>query len=200
MIKEVSKMKEYDKLLEEVRTKIIPLNQTIRTTAKEYIPKMYQALCQEDINLTPQDARERIEKDCIELWSKRTILDALPDEAKNATKQLSGKQRKRKSAAMIAATTNGNQQSFPDQITISFDDSNSFMDKCNQLSKREDIQGVPKENIIDFEFSIVFKEISKQIAPLYKEIGDHGKVWFTGKIDLITKKVIKINIEKRLDN
>jgi hypothetical protein len=36
MIKEVSKMKEYDKLLGEVRTKILQLNQTIRTTAKEY--------------------------------------------------------------------------------------------------------------------------------------------------------------------
>lgn len=98
-------MSKYDKLLEEVRTKILPLKQTIRTTARDYIPKMYEVLLQEDINLTPQEARERIEKDCLEFWSKRTIVYALPDEVKNTTKQLAGKQRKKNSAAMIAATT-----------------------------------------------------------------------------------------------
>jgi hypothetical protein len=99
-------MSKYDELLEEVITKILPLKETIRTTARDYIPKMYKALLQEDINLTPQEARERIEKDCLGFWSKRTIVYALPDEAKNITKQLAGKQRKKNcAAAMIAATT-----------------------------------------------------------------------------------------------
>jgi hypothetical protein len=67
---------EYDDLL-----------QTYRSTATEYIPKMYAAPRNEDANISPQDARDRIEKDCFGIWSKRTILDAFPDEAKNPEKQ-----------------------------------------------------------------------------------------------------------------
>ena len=55
------------------------------STAKLYIPKMYNALMDENKNISPEDARDRIEKDCVGIWSKRTILDALPDEAKNLT-------------------------------------------------------------------------------------------------------------------
>jgi len=99
-------MHEYDRLLEEVRTKMLDLRQTIQTTAIDFIPRMYQALRQEDKTLTPKEARQRIEKDCPYFWSKRTILYALPDEAKNTIKQLAGKQRKRNCAAMIAAATN----------------------------------------------------------------------------------------------
>ena len=60
-------------------------------TAKEYIPKMYLALRDENPNFTPEDARDRIEKDCVNIWSKRTILDALPDEAKDLKKQKAGR-------------------------------------------------------------------------------------------------------------
>ena len=36
---------------------------------------MYNALMDENKNISPQDARDRIEKDCVGIWSKRTILD-----------------------------------------------------------------------------------------------------------------------------
>jgi hypothetical protein len=52
---------------------------------------MYDALRTEDSNLSPEDARDRIEKDCLGIWSKRTILDALPDEAKDLKKQKAGR-------------------------------------------------------------------------------------------------------------
>jgi hypothetical protein len=93
---------EYDKLLEEARTKAANF---YRSTAKEYIPKMYQALRTENPNLTPEHARDRIEKDCINIWSKRTILDALPDEAKDLEKQKAGRlsQKEANSAAFSAA-------------------------------------------------------------------------------------------------
>ena len=76
-----------------------------RSTAKEYIPKMYRALRNENPNLTPEDSRDRIEKDCISIWSKRTILDALPDEAKDLEKQKAGQlsQKEANSAAVSAA-------------------------------------------------------------------------------------------------
>jgi hypothetical protein len=76
-------MTSYDQLLEEARTKA----ESFKSTAREYIPKMYLALRNENQNLTPQDARDRIEKDCVGVWSKRTILDALPDEAKDLEKK-----------------------------------------------------------------------------------------------------------------
>jgi len=98
-------MTNYDELLHEVKTTFETFR---RTTAHDYIPKMYEALRRENLNITPEDARDRIEKDCISIWSKRTILDALPDEAKNQEKQNSGRlgQKKRSSAAASAAPLN----------------------------------------------------------------------------------------------
>jgi hypothetical protein len=92
---------EYDKLLEEARAKA----QAFRSTAREYVPKMYSALRNENPNLKPKDARVRIEKDCVGVWSKRTILDALPDEAKDLEKQKAGRisQKEANSAAVSAA-------------------------------------------------------------------------------------------------
>jgi hypothetical protein len=92
---------EYDDLLEEAKTKAA----AYISTAKVYIPKMYNALMNESKNISPEDARDRIGKDCFGIWSKRTILDALPDEAKNREKQESGRlgQKKRNFAAVSAA-------------------------------------------------------------------------------------------------
>jgi hypothetical protein len=94
-------MSEYDDLLAEATSKA----ELFRATAKEYIPKMYAALRKENSNLSPTDAKDRIQKDCLSVWSSRTILDALPDEAKDPEKQKSGRlgQKKRDSAAVSAA-------------------------------------------------------------------------------------------------
>jgi hypothetical protein len=48
---------DYDALLEEVRTKVEAFH---RSTANEYIPKMYNAL--RDEKLPPEDAKDRIQK------------------------------------------------------------------------------------------------------------------------------------------
>jgi hypothetical protein len=93
---------EYDKLLNEARAKTEAFS---KLTAKEHIPKMYWALRNENQNLIPEDARDRIEKDCMNIWSKRTILDVLPDEAKDLEKQKAGRlsQKEANSAAVSAA-------------------------------------------------------------------------------------------------
>src|SRR5215208_3147132 len=66
---------------------------------------MYEALRRENPNISPEDARDRIEKDCARIWSRRTILDALPNEAKNKEKQKAGRlrQKEQDSAAFSAA-------------------------------------------------------------------------------------------------
>ena len=95
-------MNNYDDLLEEAKSRA----QAYRSTAKEYTPKMYDALRHENPNISPEDARDRIEKDCVGIWAKRTILDALPDEAKHREKQEAGRlrQKKHNSAAFSAAS------------------------------------------------------------------------------------------------
>jgi hypothetical protein len=69
---------QYEKDLAELKRKGTAL-------AEQYIPKLYDDLRKEQ--LTPQDARERIETDCADLWSKATIRKYLPDEAKNKEAQ-----------------------------------------------------------------------------------------------------------------
>lgn len=92
----------YDDLLKEVRTRVADFQ---KSTAREYIPRMYTELRNENFGMTPEDARDRIEKDCVGIWLKRTILDALPDETKDPKKQKAGRLRQKKlnSAAFTAA-------------------------------------------------------------------------------------------------
>jgi hypothetical protein len=71
-------LSEYDDLLRKARE----AEEQFRFIAKEIIPRMYVALRKENSNISPGDARDRILIDCIEMLSKSTILDSLPDEAK----------------------------------------------------------------------------------------------------------------------
>lgn len=95
-------MSTYEELLEEARTKVQSIQQS---TAQEYVPKMYWKLRDENPELAPNDARYRIEKDRIGIWSKRTVLEYLPDEAKDIKKQKAGRLRQKepKFAALAAA-------------------------------------------------------------------------------------------------
>ena len=96
-------MSEYDEILEKARE----AGEQFMSTAKEFVPRMYEALRNENRNISPYDARDRIEKDCVGIWGKRTILEALPDEAKNKEKQKAGRLRRKgeNSAALTAAQT-----------------------------------------------------------------------------------------------
>ena len=91
----------YAELLAEVRTKV---DAFLTSTANEYVPKMYQALRNENQDISAQDARQRIQKDCACIWRRRTILYALPDEAKDPKKQKAGRlsQKKAKPAGFLS--------------------------------------------------------------------------------------------------
>jgi len=75
-------LSEYDDLLRKARE----AEEQFRFIAKEIIPRMYMALRKENSNISASDARGRILIDCIERWSKSTIFDSLPDEAKDKEK------------------------------------------------------------------------------------------------------------------
>ena len=114
-------LSEYDDLLKEVKGKAA----AFQSTAREYVPKMYLALRNENHEIPAADARDRIEKDCAGIWSRRTILDALPDEAKNPEKQKAGRlgQTKRNSAAFSAAPQTKNKIIIDNQGRSVADDS-----------------------------------------------------------------------------
>jgi hypothetical protein len=75
-------LSEHDDLLRKARE----AEEQFRFRVKELIPAMYKALRKENSNISAADARDRILIDCIERWSKSTILDSLPDEAKDKEK------------------------------------------------------------------------------------------------------------------
>jgi hypothetical protein len=61
----------------------------------------------------------------------------------------------------------------------------------------EEISASTNENDIDilpFEFSMIYRELRNHLTPLYTKIGDHGKVWFSGKINKNTGVVVSSNL------
>jgi len=50
------------------------------------------------------------------------------------------------------------------------------------------------DGIKKFEFSLLFGDISKYMARLYQKIGEGGKIWFSGRIDTKTGRVISANL------
>jgi hypothetical protein len=179
----------YDDLLVEVRTKV---GAFVKSTAKEYIPKMYYELRNENPNFTPKDARDRIEKDCCDIWTKRTILDALPDEAKDPNKQKAGRlgQKEHNSAAVSAAPyTRKREEIVIDTEGQPIEDSTfsttapvaSASDDKNQLKDNDDL--------LQFEFSLPSKDVFKLILDLELKHSEEDKIWINGFIDRGTGEV-----------
>jgi hypothetical protein len=76
-------LSEYDDLLQKVRE----AEEQYRFRVKELIPAMYKALREENSNISAADARDRIQIDCTGMCiGKSTIIDSLPEEAKDQEK------------------------------------------------------------------------------------------------------------------
>ena len=97
-------MSTYEELLEESRFKI---QSFLDSTANEYVPNMFWALHNDNPDLEPEDVKDRIEKDCVGIWSKCTLSDALPDEVKDSKKQKARRLRQKEAncTCMIATTS-----------------------------------------------------------------------------------------------
>jgi hypothetical protein len=179
---------EYDELLEEVHD----IGNAHRSKALQYIPKMYCALRDESPKVTPEDARVRIEKDCIGIWSKRTILNALPDEAKDLEKQKAGRLRQKEvnSAAVIAAPEKEEEQIMIDTEGKPVEDTIQPL-ATTRATVADSIQtSHNNDDLLRFEFSIPSKDIVKYIfLPRDKGI-DKGQFWVNGTLDKRTGEVI----------
>jgi hypothetical protein len=84
---------EYDQLLERARG-----------TAKYWIPKLCEALRRENSEMSNDDIRERVTHDCLPIWQKSTIRDALPDEYKHAEKAQAGKKGRQRQLDQASGT------------------------------------------------------------------------------------------------
>jgi hypothetical protein len=191
-------MSVYDDLLEQVRTKVDAFRQT---TAKEYIPQMYLALHDENPDLAPEDVRERIEKDCLDIWKPRTILDALPDEAKDPKKQKSARARQNK--ATCAAETAAQSGKKREEIVIDIEGkhADNFIPpptgSLSTQSSNSDNQ-LQNNNHSPFEFSLLVQYVLGYLFPgSIKKYHNEERMWFNGLLDKNTGKVISAAIGRR---
>jgi hypothetical protein len=207
-------MRDYNDLLQEAKLKVEGLRGTIRSTAAEFIPKMYHALKAENPEISPEDVRRRIEWDCNGIWSRRTILEALPDEAKNPVKQKAGQlgQKGLKSAAFSAAQLgHGSSYNGPPQTRTGkpWDLQIKECESCQELlSENRDLKEAltkatvltsaeeiaqqasdKKEPIFRFEFHIPSEDVRRYIAT-----PNTDGCWFNVTIDIKTGKVVTATV------
>src|SRR5215217_1922554 len=121
---------------------------------------MYEALCHENPHFSPKDAIHRIQNDCVDIWSKNTILHALSDETINQDEQKIGRlrQKEHNSAAFSAAPT---QQEEKNKILVAavqgksvltnidnHDDNGDGADDSN-LHNKDEIELGPNKEVAD---------------------------------------------------
>ena len=98
---EMSSISHYDDILNELRQKGERL-------ANQYIVELYNILRDEE-KMPPEDCRDKIEHDCVDLWSRATIRKYLPTEAKDSKKRQAGKmggeEKKKKAVLLLAQNT-----------------------------------------------------------------------------------------------
>ena len=95
-----TKLSHYDDILNELREKGERL-------ANQYIVELYNILRDEE-KMPPEDCRDKIEQDCVDLWSKATIRKYLPSESKDPKKREAGKMggdKKKKAMLLLAENT-----------------------------------------------------------------------------------------------
>jgi hypothetical protein len=165
---------------------------------------MYYALREE--KLSPEDARDKIEKDCVGIWSKRTLLDALPDEAKDLKKQKAGRLRQKElscaanSAAQsseenkkkVTIDTQGRtiENEIPPSTSLpymSFTSNRNNEERCTPNNDHNKLENL--DHLLQFEFALGSNEIFNHIF-----FSSDKDIWFSGTLDKITGKVITASI------
>jgi hypothetical protein len=108
-------------------------------------PKLCQALREEDKNLSNEDIRDRVEKDCAYIWSKSTIRTYIPDEFKDLQKQEAGRKGREKQLeepipAGGARQTGAENSSIPSKVL----ESGSFNRPRQDVGVNRDVQKATK--------------------------------------------------------
>ena len=166
---------------------------------------MYHALKGENPKISPGDARGRIERDCNGIWSRRTILEALPDEAKNPVKQKAGQlgQKGLKSVAFSAARVNpyllgphkGSECVNCQELLSENRDLKEALTKTTVFTQAYEIAShYPQyEHYFSFEFSIPLEDIRKYIESLNMD-----NCWFNATIDTNSGKLVSATVGRSI--
>ena len=153
---------------------------------------MYKALRDEDPNTSPGDARERIEKDCIEIWSKRTIIEALPDEAKDPKKQKASRLRKKGYDSVPQFLKHNHLQGTKEKLLLIWTEKqlriihhpNWTLSNLPLLSDDGDYNRLQNHSLIPFEFSLLVKDVLGYLMPIIPKKGhEKDQMWFSGVLD-----------------
>jgi hypothetical protein len=190
-----------------------------RGTAKYWIPRLCGALRSENPNYSNYTIKEIVMKDCIEIWQKATIRDALPDEYKDKLRQELGREGNKVRYGSEQATefadsgeSRGNQRDSNLAKSSSFDpieDVSEDFDRMNrgqdvitekerakllskELEEAEGERNMLKHEIADLKNQV--KVLSEKNTPeLLKEIEEKFADDQKGVLD--AKKLQKINME-----
>lgn len=75
-----------------------------KLTAKEGLQRLYELLKLEDPLMSNEDIYDRMMKDCLVIWQKKTIQNNMPDELKDPERQEAGKKGVEKKKEIIVTT------------------------------------------------------------------------------------------------
>jgi hypothetical protein len=137
---EMSSNSHYDQVLNELRQKGEKL-------ANQYIVELYNILRDEE-KMPPEDCRDKIEHDCVDIWSKATIRKYLPPESKDPKKHQAGKMggEKKKEMLLLAQQNTegggaGTALAEDDSYEQNKQESETFLNELNQqLEARQPTQ------------------------------------------------------------
>ena len=194
-------MSTYEELLE-ARRKVQSFQQS---TAKDYVPKMYWILRAENPELAPEDARDRIEKDCVGIWSRRALLYALPDEAKDSKRQIAGRLRQKEanSAAFSAALPQEMiivpcQKTYNEDLVTEVGEvavSNSTLLSLEETSY-PDLKKDEDGTIARLEFWFPLEDMRRYIQKSFNIDKIRHWVWFNLTVDMNNSVVLSASIGK----
>ena len=178
-----SKYVDYNGLVELAR-------QTAIEHAKEWIPKLCEALRRENPEMSMEDIRETVANDCADFWSRATIRKWMPDEYKDEMAAALAKKKHEKDR--LLSVTEGGQQFTNENVAGKNLTQEGSFSSTEQESEsfdrpRQDI-GVGKEmyeklqgqfkNRLEFETKSrddIIKQQSQEIQKL-KELIDSQKI------------------------
>jgi hypothetical protein len=183
----------YEELIKEVRSKYDAFG---LMTAKKYVPKLWEALKNENPSLSREELRERLERDCLEFWSERRILETLPDEAKHPEKQKIGRLgRKNKiSAAVSAAPFASNRKEIVIDVGGRPIENNSASPQYSygKGGQLDDNDNNKREDHLTLEFSIPTSDILPIIIILRED-----RIWFDVVFDKSTAQIVSAAIAEK---
>lgn len=139
-----------------------------KLVAKESLQRLYELLKLEDPLMSKDDMYDRIMKDCLEIWQKKTIQDNMPDELKDRERQESGRKGVEKKKE-ITVTTSGSVASAAEATLPEPEPNRAQKEPERKLSPIETLAQV-RANAEGEQTSNLLEERDRKIAKLEEQM------------------------------